>query len=332
MAIVNEKTWQFGTALDPIAHINYNAYDATFELTASKAWLHIKNALISVPSSPWIVLGSNNGVTYGIDGVDRWNTQTDLKWNSTSIRSWMLLKQPGIASNFQLLIQCHISPNNYYGRITLVISPADGFTGGNTVDRPTATDELVVKNSGTYIAGTSANARIVLHVAVSSDGECTRILVGLNGYATSFCILDKPKNPEAGWVNPFVFGWPNAISAGQHCAEYVDCYDVAVFDGWINGSNVPFYLGTLAYGANAIGQVIATRNTQLNEWEVYPIWLCSLTPGVLGTKGQLYDVWWGTVSGSIAMGDYLMQAGVITHVAFFQLVFPFGDVIPVMAV
>jgi len=333
MAITNEKTWQFGTALDPLAHVNFLGLSSSAAETARRSLRFIKDAMISVPINPWEVVGSNDGTTAALDGVDRWDDDSKLLWNTSGVRSWIVLRQSGITSNFQVLFWCDTSSATYYHIMTIVVSPAAGFTGGSTTTRPTATDETVVANRGVWRSDYSTqNTEAVLSVMVSADGNCTRVVQCSQGYACSFMLFDKPKNPEAGWVNPWAATLycnnPNGGPAASYLTYAALC-DAARIVIQIGGVDALCYMATIGLGANPMGQQIWTVNSQLNEWEVYPIWLHSATTGAKGTKGQLYDIWFDTDRPLVVAGDYYTQGGLITHAVFKDLVLPWPNVIPV---
>ena len=137
----------------------------------------VKDALIAFASTPWTMRYSCNSVTAGAagDGVDRITTNANLVWASAgSAHSWIVLRQTGIATNFELLLSCE---NAHASGTTLmiVVSPAAGFTGGTTTARPTATDEVVL-NAAAVAWAASAVTALRWHLQQSTDGQCTRII------------------------------------------------------------------------------------------------------------------------------------------------------------
>src|SRR5215216_3611359 len=127
------KTWQF--SLNTIVTAQGTADNNL------RAYLRqVKNAMKAFGSSPWTVVGSSNGVAFSVnDGVDRWTANADMPDSS-----WLILKQTGIAANWQLLFHRVSTFGCQY-----FISPSAGFTGGGALTRPTATDLVTIPTINT---------------------------------------------------------------------------------------------------------------------------------------------------------------------------------------
>ena len=113
----------------------------TGELT-KVSLLFIKRMLKTlVTGSAWTVVGSSNSLTASMnDGIDRWNSLSDLVGNSSgNPHSWMILQQIAIAPQFQLLLNfC------YTTSIQVYFSPAGLFVSGTTTTTPSAVDGVSV--------------------------------------------------------------------------------------------------------------------------------------------------------------------------------------------
>src|SRR5512146_2064622 len=92
------KTWQF--------KVNQaTKYQGTFAATFQAVMFALKQSLITFALQPWTVVGSSDGATAGLDAVDRWSAANKLvQAADASAHSWIVLKQTGVAANFQVCI------------------------------------------------------------------------------------------------------------------------------------------------------------------------------------------------------------------------------------
>lgn len=99
-------------------------------------------------SGLWTEEGSSDGVTAGMDGVNRWGSAFDatkiVRGASSSARSWRVLKSPVGLGPFYVLFDYNTS-NDYQINVTVSKSP---FSGGT----PTTTGLPTAANSWTYSA------------------------------------------------------------------------------------------------------------------------------------------------------------------------------------
>lgn len=281
------KTWQF--------QVNQTIpAQGSLLATMRRVIRTLKDLYKSFGLMPWTVSGSSNAVAAAMDGVDRWAVDTDLVWNTAGLaHSWIVLRQIGIAVNFEVCIDLSNSSSPIG---SIIVSPSVGFAGGSTIARPTAADEMVVLNN---VILTSANdSQFQIHGFQSTDGECTRFSIwrlGTNN--ATFSLFDKPQNPVPGWVNPSVSFWASSSSA--IAATYA-------------------FLGTISAAANGRGRGVSTMNIGMtgeggaagagflaenatigsvanqlsNEWMMPPIGIVSQTALNIGRHGNLFDLWW----------------------------------------
>jgi hypothetical protein len=192
---IKDKTWQFATNLNP-------GFNGTDLADIGQLFVLVKNALKAIEDNPWNVQGSSDSVTAGMDAVDRLIDHTDVV-RAGGAHSWIVLQQDAIGTGAQILFDFIVADARY---INIYFSPADGFTGGNTTTRPTATDELQLSNSNfEFITGFTSGGMgtsMRAHVMVSSDGLCTRIIGCQGNIARSLIMVDVPINPPTGWANP----------------------------------------------------------------------------------------------------------------------------------
>jgi hypothetical protein len=188
------KTWLYANNLNP------NVLGTDTRSTGSTA-IAVKDALVGFAGGFWTVAGSSDSVAAGMDAVDRWVDYTDIVIGGGA-HSWTVL-QNSVLGNTQLCIDF----NSGDGRqATIVWSPADGFTGGSTGARPTATDEqsfgVIDIFWNTNTGGFGFNNRA--HVQMSNDGECTRIFFCCTREVRSWILIDKPRLSPTGWTNPTI--------------------------------------------------------------------------------------------------------------------------------
>lgn len=291
-----EKSWQYV--------VNQSFGSGSGYRSALRA---IKNAMIGFASSPWLVgysCGFNGTIqvagTPG-DAVDRWNADAALVWLAGGVRSWIVLTQANITSGFQLLIDLNAG-STAYSTASFYVSPSAGFTGGTTSARPTATDEIAISGvvgTGWGPATTSASR---IHVAMSTDGQCTRIFVCSGNIVGGMWILDRIKAPRAGIALPFVAGVVSN-SGGVNVVTKANLNDVQALRGKFSTTIAGLYM--TGEGANGllVGGLVSTADDIDSAYSVSNIGLLSTTSGARGRFGQLFDLFWGS-SGPTNGDDY----------------------------
>ena len=308
------KTWQFNVN-------NQTTAQGTALADCRKTLRGIKDAMIGFATNPWTVRYSCDSVTAGTagDGVDRWSADTNLVWaNAGTAHSWIVLRQTGIGTTYELLISCENStPSN----LTLLTS-ISGFSGGSKTARPTATDELTIASSGQWISGGDVSNR--WSVMQSTDGQCTRILVGYSGIFATLIVLDKPNNPTTGWSTPnfsalyFANGGLNTNTTG------VITTIVPLARSRIGSTN-----GSVSLTIEGIGNNFSTDTTIGNianevdsSWDMWPLGIACITSGARGRHGSLFDLW--AVSTVRASGDMIPADGSNQFAVFGNFVLPWN--------
>lgn len=266
-------------------------------LDAGRSLLYtLKSTLIGFALNPWQVVSSSDGSSAG--PTDLWGSSTDINWtattygvtdNPTAARSWVVLKQTGMASaNFQILFDCVRNVQASGWEVRVYFSPAAGFTGGTFQLRPTATDEIWHWNdwNGSFSAEYGR-----MHVWQSTDGECTRaVYYRREPGQYMWMAVETPANPQPGWTNPFLFQF-----------EADDNTNGMTFYGDLN-TNARYrcdlgyaYLTAEGLIANPSG-IYFQQPDELLEGAVkavYPQGLASESYGWRGTKkGEIVDQWW----------------------------------------
>ena len=298
-----EKTWQF----DVGNLVPYVSEDNTNKNTL----LLWKNVMIGFASNPWQVMASSDGSSAGHDMVDRWIDIGDLVYaGSSSPRSWIVLRQSGINTKFEILIEC--TPGGGFGSrgIEMFVSFSQGFgaanggTDGTTTSVPTATDQSTVHDSNQFqtLTGSTNN---YIHGMMSSDGESTRIYTCRNNWVHVIFGFDKPKNTIAGWTNP-ACAW-YAVSNQTQVGTYGEFNDSAFVRVRYGGNNYSAYMSTMGDSGQAHGQLLTVANELTGEWELTPAGLYVDDTGFIGRIGDLYDFYY--CSTALTPGDTFPDSG-----------------------
>ncbi len=229
-----DKTWQFS--------VNNNRKPfGTASAWAANLVREIKDNLIGFSLNPWILEYSSDSVAAGSagDNVDRWTEDSDVVF-AAGDHSWVVLKQSGILSNFQICWDLNAANST---DTTMVVSPSAGFTGGTISARPTATDEYVIGSATDWGIGDGTRETFSYHMMMSTDGECTRVIFvqgdGAYGGVSGLWSFDKPKNPVSGWTNPWIALYANSsgFSSAIDTAKYAFIRDAKkVFSTLPNGT------------------------------------------------------------------------------------------------
>lgn len=308
------KTWQFNVN-------NQTTAQGSVLADCRKTLRAIKNAMIGFATNPWTVRYSCDSVTAGTagDGVDRWSADTKLVWaNAGTAHSWIVLRQTGIGTTYELLISCeNATPSNL-----TILTSISGFSGGSTTARPTATDELTVASSLQWIAGSDVSNR--WSVMQSTDGQCTRILVGYSGIFATLIVLDKPNNPTTGWTTP-------NFSALYSNGSGLTTVTTGIFSTGAPSarSRIGSVNGSVSLTIEGIGNNFATDTTIGNianevdsSWDMWPLGIACITSGARGRHGSLFDLW--AISTVRASGDMIPADGSNQFAVFGNFVLPWN--------
>lgn len=263
-------------------------------------WTDLLGAPVATPSGNWAVWYSSDSTVPGTgvagDGVDHWVTPSNLV-NGTggAVRSWIVLKQPGIAANYQLCIALD-SANPY--EATVAVSPNAGFTGGTTTARPTATDEIVLVAAGSIGICSLNTAVNRVHVMKSADGSATRVIICRSGYVVALWMLERPSRPVAGWDHPSI-AFLSAQSAARPLASQLT--QTTLNTQFNAKGRTKDYPAGVAFGnslavdySNGVSpSVLPVPNDIDGTTPFYPIDLVNTsTFTARGRNGQVQDAWY----------------------------------------
>ena len=319
------KTYQYSVN-------NTIAAGATDTENFQRVLLGIKNALIGFGTLPWTVVGSSDSAAAAMDAVDRWAAYTNLVWNTAgNARSWIVLKNTGLAANFQLLLcLTAVGATNEY-LMEMVISPASGFTGSSTTARPTATDEVVVHTSSqAWIGGFTVPFATVHHVLKSTDGEVTRWFVCVAGLVVAHFSIDKAATSTGGWTTPIIVTQGDiTTTAADHCT-LVRLYNIAYAMGFQGTTSFMNYWTAegMASSSNVFSQ-FGEANQFSSEWSIGRVGLVCTTAPFRGRHGQLRDIFWTNTVG-IENGSTFPSGGTKTMASFGDIVIPWNGTTPVI--
>lgn len=308
------KTWQgiYGLAIA----------ESSALLAQRSMFFALKNALLSMPLAPWVMRYSCNSATAGTagDGVDRLTSSTNFIWAAPgAAHSWFVVRQTGISATFELCFSFESASTT--GANMLLHMSSTGFTGGTTLLRPTAADEVQV-HSGTWNLGIT-NYSTRLTVMQSTDGQCTRIITAANNAAQAYILIERPYLPTPGWANPVV-ACANNGSAGFNVTVLASTTTapLRMRIGGITTGGAMTCEGTATAALSTDSNVGLLANEVSGEWGLYPLGFVATTAGVRGRHGQLQDLWFG--SGGANSGDTYPNDASNRFAQFGHLVIPWN--------
>lgn len=348
-----EKTWQFD--------VNRVQAATGAVLTTHRQLLRsIKNRLVAFGTLPWVVRYSCTSVVAGVAGdlVDRWAADTDLVWataDTGTARSWIVLRN---TDGIELLIELRNATTTTGKGARMFLSPSAHFTGGTATQRPTATDEAQIMDGlsssasgwGVGQSGHTADRAYSYHLWHSTDGLVSMVVICHAGNAVGFWYLGRISQPVTGFTLPVMAGlWAdNAVPpvAGPNLTHLLEgvlsdaANPRAVFRH--GGTNGKLYGAVEGFGdgSNVAGScepsirnlAVANEIATGTPWQLPQVSLASLTSGIRGVHGRLFDVSWVSEAGK-ATGDRFSSSGSapFTHAVFGDLVLPWNDTVVLAA-
>lgn len=311
------KTWQY--------NVNQTIAAAGTALDDNRKLLKaIKDSLLGFGSGAWTTSYSCNGITAGTpgDGVDRWTTEADIVWALPGAHSWYVLKQTNIDANFEVLLECKSSSQ----ALTIVMTSTATFTGGTTTSRPTATNEVYIKNNG-YWGGAPSDVQQRLHVMMSTDGQCTRIIMCDTNSPKAFWLFDKVSSPVANWATPAV-GFAYGVSnLGGPAMLSLIIYQSANFKAFGN-SAMDLYLTCEGKASAPLFSSLTVPNDLSADYPLFATALVSETAGNKGRHGRMVDLYYGL--SNLSNGDTYPGDGSNQFAQFGCLVLPWNGSTPAL--
>jgi hypothetical protein len=235
-----------------------------------------------------------------------------------------VLEQSGIGANFQLCIDLS---NASSGTIAIVASPSAGFTGGTTLNRPTATDEFTVTSDGSWYYNTT-NATSVISMSGSTDGAVTRVMVFQANFCVAYWSFELSQNPITGWTPAFA-GWVKGSGSGADIPTYTNMVSTANGRGRVGANNMSLFMTTEGYNSQTVGQKQTVPDDNTGEWPMTGIGMSSESASVRGRKGNLFDKWF--TSTTLATGDTAPNDTSRQFLVVGDLFVPWDGSVPVIA-
>lgn len=301
---VVEKTWQFD--------LNRTVLGATGVTVYAKPTLRaIKDRLKAFGTLPATVSYSCGGAApvagAAADGVDRWAADADVVHVAAAgtAHSWMVLNLVGMGTPTpQLLIDCIGSTSSHFAEF--FFSPSGAFTGGTTLNRPTAADEYKINYRTNWLQAASAT-NVRLHLWQSTDGACRRVAVMYNNFLTSLWILDNLKNPRGGTASPYLCTVIGSSGPSTDTGTFTEMF--ANYSLFVKNSSSVGTAGLSCEGVSTggLGAIQTSADDIDASWPILPIGVFSNTAGARGRYGQVFDLWYGSTGN--ANGQEFDDAG-----------------------
>jgi len=325
-----DKTWEYD--LNNLVIADGATVDGAF-LSTRQRLFGIKEILINNGSTtftaPWTVVSSSDSSTSGAS--DLWVDEFDLVWaddDTSNARSWIVLRQTGISTTFEVCIVCQEDSTSNDGKQIEVWVAQAGFTGGSTTARPTATDERQLRDSTAdgYWGSGQVNTAYTsqTHVWMSSDGDCTRIVICIGDVVTGYWAFETPKNPTTGWTDPYFACIEGEANVTTSQVTYSRFLDNATMRGRYSGANTTMYLSSEGMVNDGIGEATGNGTQQQNQLDNSYIasqcGLSSTTSTFVGRHGEVFDMWWGL--SFVGTGRYYPETGTKAFVQIGDFVFP----------
>ena len=331
-----QKTWEF--AVNGLALTNNAQGSTQAHQDRREALLGIKQMLTNTGphtgtfTTPWTVVLSSDSAT--ADASDNWSDIADLVWrdeDSTGTNfSWIVLRQTGISTTFEVLLALESDTVGDDGSQIYASVAQAGYTGGTTNTAPTATDERELRNDdGTSLGywGSGQDAAnhtpaIRYHAMMSSDGECTRVLLFINTINTGFWIFDVPDNPASGWTNPYVAMIYGQNNATTNVTSYEIWNEAATARGRFSGTDTTIFFTSEGILNDGIGERLKANQLD-NTWIASEMGVASQTSTFTGRMGTLFDLWWGAgFFAQEATARHYPEAGTKLYVQVKDIIFP----------
>lgn len=156
-------------------------------------------------ATDWVLAGSSDAVTAGLDTTDRlgstWDASKWVRAAAGTAHTWFVLRSPTLG--VYLCLDLSGTSDNYPSSITWAKT---AFTGGSVTARPTSTDEVAIYTAAaTFVLAVDATPHRA-HIVVSSSGDF-HFLVSKNGLNApnvwfSICKLMNPKTlDQYPWIS-----------------------------------------------------------------------------------------------------------------------------------
>lgn len=286
--------------------------------------------------SLWTCEGSSDGVTAGLDAVNRWLTAFDatklVQAANGVAHSWIVLKSPTAAGPIWLCIDLNSATTTIAG----FTFSRTAFTGGTNLTRPTTTEGWhpllpgtapIATTQITYINDTTAAAQNT-HFTVNANGEwvyCTSRTA--TGVFHTFFSMHNAVEAHTGDLAKTWTGFQTTASTGRGAGVYTSGLAAAAgFTGRRSNNTaagassgiIQWNFGGVVFFDTALADAVT------GNWNAYPLLLASAEGvGFNGDRGRIPDLW---CMGAPPVGGSFPNSGApVQHVVGSTLV-PFSVV------
>lgn len=244
----------------------------------------------------YTVVGSSDGTTGALDGVDRWASPTNIVrgGNASVAQSWIILKD---ANNVEIMLD-YQGPGDDSARLSF--SPSAAFVlAGTPTFQPTATDECVTWNNSTIVDGATSLDRIWNGWVDSTSKSCRFMMFRNNicvGAVYGFEAMNhRVQSPSTFVPASFGWSWPATSSIINNGTQIGFCR--------LTSGGVPVF-GTLFFTMEWWGvtsTLFTGTNNELQGVSGYPILYLGLATTVSlgqGKIGMFDDMYQGRTNGT----------------------------------
>ncbi len=256
-------------------------------------------------SMNWDLEGSSDGVTAGMDAVDRlggatFNASLWVRNTSGSAHSWYVLSSANTfglgGTKIYLLVSFQASSASFW-TVSYARTP---FTGGSITVNPTSTTEIAI---GTATVGTQSQCCAENILSTPAFAQITRSPGGEFFFVTN--------RSSAGFANHFLhLGDFRGVNVGEVFPTYALFHTAVSTRGsglqstlWNPGGGFSSRRFTSNARVGTGGPVgYTTQNSSFsgsmpkdvirNEWPTFPIFVLNYDTGESCVRGFLRDIWW----------------------------------------
>lgn len=266
-----------------------------------RALFAIKEALVGggsgeISTKPFLVSRSSNSSSAGAS--DLWTSWGSIVFNySTFNHSWIVLKSQG-SIGYELCIDCNLQAE-VCERMPIYMSPSGSYTGGSTGARPTAPDEITIRDTGKFWLGNAGAANSRIHASISTDGDVVTVWAYIAGVCVLFWRIDVVIDKVTGWTDGLWVRFMGGSNSAYHMAtwSYWNSTDATQLtsigeEAGVTFRILPSYEGM---GSTEVGWplMFSVSNEWTSEWGIGAMGLWADTPGYRGKVGTATDLFWG---------------------------------------
>lgn len=330
-----DKTWY--------AEPNLATTDASSVANALRNALWLIKAILvgnvgAVTQGRWSVVGSSDGVTAGLDAVDRWGAAFDVTKLVRAVgavaHSWMVLKSPDALGPYYLLI-------DYSGaadREAAFNFSSVAFTGGTITVAPTSTrpqtmtlafcDDVAAIQKASRVADIDGN--FWLFLGQQGTGKCQFLL----GCQTLMDAHAADTHKVAGCfqfdeTTGILMAAYNGTWAGNAISTTSPAFRMRSANGGVGLNEVGAVVPVVGAGAPSFlfaGTEMVTVDAADGSYGFFPTYVYSMTLTYKSLRGRLPDVGWAPANTGTGM---LSPVGAPTNVCIGGSWFPWsGSVAP----